>query len=89
MAHADRGIRLDSDEMSAAIKQTMHVDLLDAFYERCEARALLWSLGEIELAEAVDELQAAAVRDGLVERLGQDGVQLAMALAFAKYPEPS
>ena len=40
--------------------------------------------GELELQEAVDELQFAAVRDGLVRKLGQDRVQQIISDAF--YP---
>lgn len=50
-------------------------------------RALLWQAGEIDLHDAVDELQAAAVRDGLVTLLGQDAVQQLMAEAFRKLRE--
>jgi len=50
---------------------------------RAEARAALWAAGEIDLHQAVDELQAAAVRDGLIDELGQDRVQAIMVAAFA------
>jgi hypothetical protein len=63
------------------------VDPLDAFYERVESRAYLWSIGEYELAEAVDLLQADAARDGLVERIGQDAVQAILAAAFGSCRE--
>jgi hypothetical protein len=56
---------------------------LEVFSARCEARALLWQAGEINLHDAVDELQASAVRDGLGVKLGQDEVQRLMAEAFA------
>ena len=55
---------------------------LEVFIAHAGARALLWQAGEIELHEAVDGLQAAAVRDGLVDQLGQDEVQCLMAEAF-------
>jgi hypothetical protein len=58
-------------------------DPLAVFTARCEARALLWQAGEFDLHEAVDKLQADAVRDGLVAKLGQDAVQAIMAKAFA------
>ena len=57
-------------------------DLLSAFTERAGARALLWAIGEFEMAEAVDCLQHDAERDGLVKRIGQDGVQAILAGAF-------
>jgi hypothetical protein len=46
------------------------LDPLDCFAARANVRAYLWSIGELELIEAVDALQAAAVRDGLIERVG-------------------
>jgi hypothetical protein len=73
--------------LAPIISDDTHVDPLDCFYERCEARALLWSIGELELAEAVDQLQADAVRDGLVDRLNQDVVQQIMADTFRPYRE--
>jgi hypothetical protein len=56
---------------------------LAVFRARAEARALLWQASEFDLHEAIDKLQADAVRDGLVEQLGQDEVQAIMAKAFA------
>ena len=50
---------------------------------RAWARARLWQASDLDLHEAVDILQAAAVRDGLVAKLGQDRVQEIMAAAFA------
>ena len=55
---------------------------LAVFTARCEARALLWQACEFDLHDAVDALQAAAVRDGLVADLGQDRVQLILRDAF-------
>ena len=63
------------------------VDLVDVFIERAEARAYLWSIGDLDLHEAVDVLQADAERDGLVERIGQDGVQEIIAAAFRSFRE--
>jgi hypothetical protein len=60
---------------------------LEVFIARAEARALLWQAGEFDLHQAVDELQAAAERDGLVTLLGQDEVQRLMAEAFRKVRE--
>ncbi len=60
----------------------VHVDLLDVFSARAEARAYLYFAGEFELHEAVDELQNTADRDGLIMRIGQDAVQDIMAKAF-------
>ena len=69
---------------AATIKR---VNLLDAFIERAEARALLWSIGELELHEAVDNLQRDAERNGLVDELGQDRVQKILADSFRTYRE--
>jgi hypothetical protein len=55
---------------------------LKVFIVRAEARALLWQAGEFDLHQAVDELQAAAERDGLVTLLGQDAVQEIISKAF-------
>ena len=63
------------------------VDLVDVFLERAEARAYLWSIGDLDLHEAVDVLQADAERDGLLERIGQDGVQEIIAAAFRSFRE--
>ena len=64
-----------------------YVDPLDVLYERASTRAYLWFIGEYELLEAVDVLQADSVRDGLVERIGQDADQTILADAFRPYRE--
>jgi hypothetical protein len=46
--------------------------------------ARLFAEGEIGLHQAVDELQAAAERDGLVDQISQNKVQAIIAEAFAK-----
>jgi hypothetical protein len=58
------------------------------FTAHAEANALRWQAGEYSLHEAVDELQFAAERDGLVTVLGQDVVQAIMARAFARARAP-
>ena len=58
------------------------VDALKAFKLRCWARAELWAACEFDLHEAVDELQAAAERDGLIETIGQEAMQAIMRDAF-------
>ena len=55
---------------------------LKVFIARAEARALLWRCLEFNLHDAVDVLQAAAERDGLIAKLGQDAVQLILRDAF-------
>jgi hypothetical protein len=54
------------------------------FEARCEARAILFALGEFDLHEAVDLLQADAIATGLVNEIGQDAVQVIMAEAFER-----
>lgn len=55
---------------------------------RAQARAFLWATGEFDdLHGAVDQLQHDAERDGLIERIGQDGVQEIMSAAFRPYRE--
>lgn len=58
-------------------------DLEEVFRLLTWARAYLFHVGELSLAEGVDVLQADAERDGLVELLGQDCVQNILAAAFA------
>jgi hypothetical protein len=72
-----------SIDRAIAIKR---INLLDVFIERAEARAYLWSIGELTLHEAVDVLQADAERDGLIERVGADTLQQILSDAFR--PEP-
>ena len=57
-------------------------DQIRIFEQRAEARAILAANGIISLQDAVDELQHAAVRSGLVDHIGQDAVQAIMAFAF-------
>jgi hypothetical protein len=57
-------------------------DPFEVFELRAWARALLYFSGKIDLHEAVDELQAAAERDGLVDAIGQDAVQEIIAANF-------
>jgi hypothetical protein len=63
-------------------KHAARPSALAVFTARCEARAKLWQAGELDLHDAVDALQAAAVRDGLVTELGQQEVQRLMSAAF-------
>jgi hypothetical protein len=65
-----------------AAARAVRVDPLKVFVARAEARALLWQAGEFSLHEAIDKLQVAAERDGLVEAIGQDAVQAIMRDAF-------
>jgi hypothetical protein len=72
---------------SAAAVGQVYVDPLLAFHELASSRAYLWCIGEYELPEAVDALQANAIRTGLIERIGQDEIQRIMAEAFRPYQE--
>jgi hypothetical protein len=75
---------IDSEVAATGQVPSNHtVPALDIFIARCEARAKLWQVGELSLHDAVDALQAAAVRSGLVTEIGQDHVQAIMAEAFA------
>ena len=68
---------------AAARKPVAAPAALDILIARAEARALLYAAGQLELHDAVDELQTAAVRDGLVVSLGRDEVQRILAEAFS------
>ena len=70
-----------------AAPATKKADLFDCFTARADARAYLWSIGEYELSEAVDALHFASIRDGLIDRIGQDAVQTLIADAFRPYRE--
>lgn len=61
---------------------TVPIDALAVLELRSWARAYLFAVGELELADAVDTLQAFAVESGLVGRLGQDAVQMIIGCAF-------
>ena len=74
--------------MIAASAKKM-VDPLEAFEARCSALAYLFAVGEYELLDAVDVLQASAEADGLVALLGQDCIQEILDTAFLPYREPS
>jgi hypothetical protein len=56
--------------------------LADVFRARAEARVLLYAAGELDLHEAVDALQAAAIASGLVDQIGQDRAQQIMSDVF-------
>ena len=63
---------------------TLPAPALDVFRLRCECRVTLVDACLMNLAEAVDGLQAAAVRYGLIKEIGQDHVQAIMAEAFER-----
>jgi hypothetical protein len=71
--------------MSAAEKSLDHdrrPDPLTVFELRAWARARLYAENLLELGEAVDVLQTAAARDGLIDQFGQEAIQQIMACAF-------
>jgi hypothetical protein len=74
-----RGKQAAPDPAAAAPVPAIYV-----FGLRCEARAILVAEGELDLIEAVDAMQTAAVRYGLITDIGQDGVQAIMAEAFRR-----
>jgi hypothetical protein len=57
---------------TSAAAAERQIDPIVAFQARCEARAIQSGAVELDLHEAVDKLQADAVRDGLVKSIGQD-----------------
>ena len=81
-----RGIaNLARDQPRLTTAPSTQPDLLATFTLHAEARAYLWSVGELSLAEAVDKLQNDAWHQGLVARVGQDRIQEILARAFAPY----
>jgi protein gp37 len=64
------------------LEQQFHSDPIALFKLRAEQHAARHLRGEISLHAAVDELQAAAVHDGVIDLIGQDGVQAIMSAAF-------
>jgi hypothetical protein len=71
--------------IAAAAKKL--VDPIEAFKARCDARAYLFAVGDLDLHTAVDVLQVDAERGGLVDHLGQDEVQAVIAAVFRPYRE--
>jgi len=60
------------------------VDPLTVFELRAWARARLYAENILTLGEAVDVLQVAAERIGLIDNIGQDRVQKIIATAFGE-----
>jgi len=58
-------------------------DPVEVFRLRCASRAKLWHTGQIDLHNAVDELQHSAEASGLIDPIGQNAVQGLMVEAFA------
>ena len=57
---------------------------IDVLRARAEAKCLLIANGYQDLQDAVDELWAAAERDGLVKKFGADDVQSILSESFAR-----
>jgi hypothetical protein len=57
---------------------------IEVLRARAWARAYLYMAGELDLHEAVDELQAAAEDNGLIIEIGQDEVQRILRDEFLK-----
>jgi hypothetical protein len=73
---------VDHADFLARAIMTAIMTAIEVFRVRAEARAILFAGGEMALHEAVDPLQDAAVESGLVDLIGQDGVQRLLAEAF-------
>lgn len=58
------------------------LDAVAVFKARCEARALLYGAGDLDLHDAVDELEQFARALGINRKIGIDGSQAIMAAAF-------
>jgi hypothetical protein len=71
-------------QTAVAVPSALPVDIVDVFQLQCETWALLWKVGqgEYSLPGLVDLLQMDAVRNGLVNEIGQDAVQQIMSAAF-------
>jgi hypothetical protein len=67
---------------TASVPKRKPADPVEVLIARCQARAHLVKTGDLDLIEAVDGLQDAAERAGLVASIGQDAVQQLMAGAF-------
>jgi hypothetical protein len=65
--------------------QTTKPSPIVVFRERAEAKCLLIQNGYQDLQSAVDELWAAAERDGLVKTFGADEVQRVLAESFGRW----
>jgi len=76
-------------DMAPKPKPGGSADPFAVFVARGQAKARLVREGDLDLHEAVDALQAAAVQTGLTGALGQDAVQAIMNAAFAAVHKPA
>jgi hypothetical protein len=71
---------------AAAIdRQSAKASPIEIFRERAEARCLLIHNGLMDWHTGIDELQEAAVAQGLVATHGQDEIQWILSEAFARW----
>jgi hypothetical protein len=81
--YQERGVAEIGANFAGSARQILLVpSALEVFLARAEGRAHLYAAGELDLHQAVDVLQDAAERTGLVTLIGQDAVQAMMADAF-------
>jgi hypothetical protein len=77
-------VRIDQQTAVAVPPVLSTAGIVDVFQLQCETWALLWKVGqgEYSLPGLVDLLQMDAVRNGVVNEIGQDAVQQIMSTAF-------
>jgi hypothetical protein len=61
------------------------IDKLTAFTAIAEAKAILFDACALDLADAVDEAQALAVKSGLIDEIGVDPVQALLGEIFGRF----
>jgi hypothetical protein len=82
--NGNAGIPKNCNLSEAARPRQTPTQLLAIFRERCEARALLVAEGVLDLIDAVDQLQQAAVDQELIDHFGTDEIQQVMSDAFKR-----
>jgi hypothetical protein len=66
------------------VRRAVKATALNIFWARCEARAHLYAVDELDLHAAVDGLQEYADQHGVVAELGQDATQAILTEAFRR-----
>src|SRR5262249_23041852 len=84
-ASLHRGDRMSTTATALRVQPAAPPSALEIFVARCWARAILYAAGELDLHDAVDVLQEAAARTGLLAMIGQDAVQEILAAAFREH----
>jgi hypothetical protein len=69
------------------VKKIQRAEAIQVFTAQCATWAYLFADCETTLPDAVDHLQAAAVKLGLIDTIGQDEVQRLICQAFAPIRE--